>query len=1245
MGFKKFRADVSTAAQKVAGGAISGVLALTNGDSDGEVVLRYHHDSLPGDIHIQALAQDVNEYPDGNMFMVWTDEPDPPPPVVAAIKVVQDYLSGMSVYEMVVELASRLEKEIARVVDGEDGSEDDTDDESEDEDDYDASCDADYPSDGDEFGLPSSAPRLFRQRTKLAETPKPLLQRIRRDLRQVKQAGYKVGFLDAFGKTAATGIISVSIRVDKLALSDGAMEAWDVKPTDYLVLLLRFQKTYDPLERVIAQAASHTEVTFRIGKCNKYKPSLLQALGVFAESNRVTGPVESETMARDAARLEKLFVSNSLDSFLNESFISLLKIRETSGLDWDQANDFLRTTIGLCAEAQRLPDPPSGTSALRTSQDTDPAAARHHVLGRDHLLEKGPTNERSLPLVAMQFAMRYFVKCTEYCLRCHRRLEKGFEALRPYVCPDPLCLFQYMAMGFGPAVEHEILTEPYVVDLLVSLCYAAIQPYNHWGYGISTTPQTELKLPIRSLPVGLRLRVPDLSNLTATPLKAKVAADKSRIVFDDEGAQGFMDRLAPNQWLAFRTPGETRAWHARVQEVSSAMKTAFIEVVGESAAYWSMAPQARDAVYGVKSDPIQAPPTFPEMSIADVYPYDADFDSMDDSSKGIAMRHILDTLPSILEIGDWLSSHPHSTLRSMNCISPAAASLLQWIVSSNRSCIFQVDRSRPVPQQQKEGSESKTPGSKTLDTLPQDVPGVAGRGRNREHERILGMDGWIQFRFAQGSPDKELRFNRALQEVAARKPIHSNPTIFAWHGSNLANWHSIVRTGLDYKDIRCGRAYGHGVYFSPHQSTSIGYSANGGQQPWPNSDLHITTCLSLNEIINAPDEFVSRSPHYVVSQLDWHQCRYLFVQATGKVSLNGAAKRPKDQQAVSERKKLTFYPQAPGLEVVGQSGKPLQIPLSAIPVRTIGPAAGTSSSPAKRAMRPLDESDEEDAEDVSILFTDYEDDAVDGPPRKKPTSRASSMDMAVTQEDTYVPSLPPYPTTSLNNLRSGVAGPLTPASINIDRAMTDFEPGSLDLSSLPRLQSPSFATTTASKALGREIFRLQSLQSKTPLHELGWYMDFDSVNNLYQWIVQLHSFDRSLPLAQDMKKAGVTSIVLELRFGPEYPFAPPFVRVVRPRFLPFMDGGGGHVTAGGAMCMDLLTSSGWSPVSSMESVFLQVRMAMCSLEPKPARLDRRVLMGKKEDYSVAEAIEAFERAAKAHGWEVPPGLRVTANGV
>jgi ubiquitin-conjugating enzyme E2 Q len=1249
MSFKKFKADVSSAAQKAASGGIAGVRSVTNGDSDGEVVIKYHHENLPGDVRIQALAQSVGDYPDGNMFMLWTDDPDPPPIVVTAVKTAQDYLIGMSVYEMVTELASRLDKEICRALDGGIDSADDADEEDE-ADDYDAAYDPEYSSDGDEFGLPSLGPRPSHQKLRPTDDQKPVLRRIRRDLRQVKQAGYKVGFLDGLGKYSTTGIVAVSIRVDKLALSEEAMEAWDVKPTEYIVLLLRFEKRYDPLERIIEQAASHTEVTFRIGKCNKYKPSFSQALRAFAETNRSLATDEdsktgAEGMAGDA-NFEKLLVSNSLDSFLCESFVSLLKLRQAHGLGWEKANECLLSRMGILDEEYRAPEPSPGPDL----DNTDQASEHHHVLGSDHLREKGHANERSFPLIAMQFAMRYFVKCTEYCLRCHRRLESGFEALRPYVCSDPLCLFQYMAMGFGPSIEHEILTEPYVVDLLVSLCYSAIQPSaarRQFSVPPGTTP--EHNLPIRSLPVGLRLRVPDLSNPTASPLKARVAADNKHLVFEDEGAEDFGEKLAPGRWLALRKPVQVLTQHARVLEVNHATKTAFIEVIGESSAYWHSDPEN---VYLQPSLPADGVPKKQDPDIVDVYLYDTDFDSLDDRKKGAAMRHILDTLPSILEIEEWLASHPHSTLRSMERISPAAASLLQWIVSSNRSCIFQVDRSRAIAQPRK-GTSKTREAPKAGATDSWEASGVAGRGRNREHERILGMDGWVQFRFAQGSPDKELRFKRALQEVAARKPIHNNPTIFAWHGSSLANWHSIVRTGLDFQDISSGRAYGDGVYFSPHYVTSISYA--GGGQSWPNSDLNITGCLSLNEIINVPEDFVSRTPHYVVSQTDWHQCRYLFVQtAAGRGQTVTLADRSATKKAQSQPKQEesdpNFYPQAKGREVHDQMGQVLQIPLSAIPLRTVGPTPATPSGAAKRSVELLEDSDDEDVDDVSRLFSDDEFDAPCSPPNKKPASRANSMDIGASR-DMYVNHPNLAPREQLTNLYSG-GGPPTPASISVGRALTDFEPGTLDLSTLPRLQPPSFATDAATKSLSRELKRLQALQSSTPLHELGWYMDFDSVSNLFQWIVQLHSFDPSLPLSKDMKQAGVTSIVLELRFGPDYPYSPPFVRVVRPRFLPFVQGGGGHVTAGGAMCMELLTSSGWSPANSMESVFLQVRMALCTLEPRPGRLDPKFLKKNKDessvtggDYGVGEAIDAFVRAANSHGWTVPEGLRTTAMGV
>lgn len=54
----------------------------------------------------------------------------------------------------------------------------------------------------------------------------------------------------------------------------------------------------------------------------------------------------------------------------------------------------------------------------------------------------------------------------------------------------------------------------------------------------------------------------------------------------------------------------------------------------------------------------------------------------------------------------------------------------------------------------------------------------------------------------------------------------------------------------------------------------------------------------------------------------------------------------------------------------------------------------------------------------------------------------------------------------------------------------------------------------------------------------------------------------------------INSIVFEIRFPPNYPLSPPFFRIITPRFLPFIHGGGGHVTGGGSICMDLLTADG-----------------------------------------------------------------------
>jgi ubiquitin-conjugating enzyme E2 Q len=482
--------------------------------------------------------------------------------------------------------------------------------------------------------------------------------------------------------------------------------------------------------------------------------------------------------------------------------------------------------------------------------------------------------------------------------------------------------------------------------------------------------------------------------------------------------------------------------------------------------------------------------------------------------------------------------------------------------------------------------------------------------------------------------DKERRFIHAVRATTNRLHLKF-PTLFAWHGSPLHNWHSIIREGLHFNETHHGRAFGHGVYHSLDVNTSIGYSGYGGVgYTWPNSELKIQQALALNEITNAPQEYVSRTPHLVVSQLDWIQTRYLFVSSTAAY---GQATGSSDKGS----KPLEILEQDPAMTPSGSDGK-LIIPIRAVAgARRPKSLKTTVSGTEQTALLPLLSSAQQNKRQKAIGTSKY--DAIEVDDDDTASIVTLDEDCAIFEDappknDQFVDPLPTPNSTIDGKGKAKLGGFFN--KLKSSKSLTDYVPGSLDYSSLPMLQQPSWASSAATRCLMRDFKALIKTQDEQPLHELGWHIDEDKIENIYQWIVELHSFDPSLPLAQDMKKHDVRSVVLELRFGKDYPMAPPFVRVIRPRFLSFAAGGGGHVTAGGAMCMQLLTNDGWSAVSSIESVLVQVRMAITSIDPKPARLER----GGRHDYGVGEAVEAYIRACAMHGWTVPAGFKETAYG-
>lgn len=103
-----------------------------------------------------------------------------------------------------------------------------------------------------------------------------------------------------------------------------------------------------------------------------------------------------------------------------------------------------------------------------------------------------------------------------------------------------------------------------------------------------------------------------------------------------------------------------------------------------------------------------------------------------------------------------------------------------------------------------------------------------------------------------------------------------------------------------------------------------------------------------------------------------------------------------------------------------------------------------------------------------------------------------------------------------------------------------------------------------------------------------------------------------------------TAIVLEIRLAERHPYDPPFVRVLRPRFAART----GHVTIGGSICTQLLTTDGWRPEISVEAV---LRCILENMRDGDANIDMSSPLSA-VDYSWMEATDAFTRAATVHGW-------------
>uniref|UniRef100_A0A8C4QSQ2 Ubiquitin-conjugating enzyme E2Q-like protein 1 n=1 Tax=Eptatretus burgeri TaxID=7764 RepID=A0A8C4QSQ2_EPTBU len=191
------------------------------------------------------------------------------------------------------------------------------------------------------------------------------------------------------------------------------------------------------------------------------------------------------------------------------------------------------------------------------------------------------------------------------------------------------------------------------------------------------------------------------------------------------------------------------------------------------------------------------------------------------------------------------------------------------------------------------------------------------------------------------------------------------------------------------------------------------------------------------------------------------------------------------------------------------------------------------------------------------------------------------------------------------------------------------EAGRGDGRSILRLPTASgIATPQPSKIHGMQVRAKRLMKELQDLNKLGDEMLVVELvgDNLFEWNVKLFQIDHDSPLWQDMRETGIDYILLNLTFPENFPFSPPFMRVLSPRI------DNGFVLDGGAICMELLTPRGWSSAYTVEAV---VRQFAASLIKGQGRICRKT----KKAFSKKEAEATFKSLVKTHekyGWVTPP---------
>jgi len=313
---------------------------------EGIVTFTYVHPDSPFQrVNIQACATDMGEYPDGNSFMLCTEDDDPQPTIPATLERLTESAHGKSLMDLLSEVAENLTMAISRGPSLDVTPKDTPKEDAQEEDGFD--FDFENDSDNEFFGAINRNPSVTMRAAEVildsgscAEIDGEEMAKIRADLNVLKNSGFRVG---VFGNLTSSGILCVSVRVSKLGLSDEALEAWSIPRKRYLVLLIRYSRGYRDATRVADDSELSSSVQMRVGLCKHYKPSLRHVLSIFQSANPdlATSEAQADGIAEDDYAFEPLFIGKALNQFLGERLFKIIYARDLYRLTWLGAEKFI----------------------------------------------------------------------------------------------------------------------------------------------------------------------------------------------------------------------------------------------------------------------------------------------------------------------------------------------------------------------------------------------------------------------------------------------------------------------------------------------------------------------------------------------------------------------------------------------------------------------------------------------------------------------------------------------------------------------------------------------------------------------------------------------------------------------------------------------------------------------------------------------------------------------------------------